>query len=95
MHPHELCVHVQDWQIPLGRRFRSLKLFFVLRMYGKHKLQQYLRSGAKAGARLALLSQHQHAQGKENNGLRRYCQRGVQSCFEQAESDLQQGHLSP
>ncbi|CAK0780080.1 hypothetical protein CVIRNUC_004931 [Coccomyxa viridis] len=33
----------KDWQIPLGRRFRSLKLFFVLRMYGKHKLQQYLR----------------------------------------------------
>ena len=34
---------LQDWQIPLGRRFRSLKLFFVLRMYGKHKLQEYLR----------------------------------------------------
>ncbi len=34
---------VQDWQIPLGRRFRSLKLFFMLRMYGKHKLQEYLR----------------------------------------------------
>ena len=34
---------MQDWQIPLGRRFRSLKLFFMLRMYGKHKLQEYLR----------------------------------------------------
>jgi len=34
---------VQDWQIPLGRRFRSLKLFFMLRMYGKQKLQEYLR----------------------------------------------------
>ena len=42
-----VCI-MQDWQIPLGRRFRSLKLFFVLRMYGKHKLQQYLRSGANA-----------------------------------------------
>ena len=79
MHPHELCVHVQDWQIPLGRRFRSLKLFFVLRMYGKHKLQQYLRSGASAGACLAALSRHQRAPGKDNDGLRRRCHRGVQS----------------
>ena len=34
---------MQDWQIHLGRRFRSLKLFFMLRMYGKQKLQEYLR----------------------------------------------------
>lgn len=25
----------KDWQIPLGRRFRSLKLWFVMRMYGE------------------------------------------------------------
>ncbi|KAF8067231.1 hypothetical protein HT031_002278 [Scenedesmus sp. PABB004] len=31
------------WQIPLGRRFRSLKLWFVLRMYGQAKLQALLR----------------------------------------------------
>ena len=62
-------MHAQDWQIPLGRRFRSLKLFFVLRMYGKHKLQQYLRSGAKAKACIALPSRHQHAQSTNKNGL--------------------------
>ena len=28
-----------DWQIPLGRRFRSLKLWMVLRTYGVEKLQ--------------------------------------------------------
>ncbi|GLC76482.1 hypothetical protein PLESTF_001786000 [Pleodorina starrii] len=33
----------KDWQIPLGRRFRSLKLYFVLRMYGAEKLRSYLR----------------------------------------------------
>ncbi|KAL6764535.1 aromatic-aminoacid decarboxylase [Haematococcus lacustris] len=33
----------KDWQIPLGRRFRALKLFFVLRMYGADKLRGYVR----------------------------------------------------
>ncbi|GFR39957.1 hypothetical protein Agub_g35, partial [Astrephomene gubernaculifera] len=33
----------KDWQIPLGRRFRSLKLYFVLRMYGATALRTYLR----------------------------------------------------
>ena len=34
---------MQDWQIPLGRRFRALKLWFVLRSYGTEKLKAYLR----------------------------------------------------
>ncbi|KAK9805451.1 hypothetical protein WJX73_008705 [Symbiochloris irregularis] len=33
----------KDWQVPLGRRFRSLKLWFVLRCYGQRKLQEYIR----------------------------------------------------
>jgi aromatic-L-amino-acid decarboxylase len=32
-----------DWGIPLGRRFRSLKLWFVLRYYGLEGLQNTLR----------------------------------------------------
>ena len=32
-----------DWGIPLGRRFRSLKLWFVLRYYGLIGLQEILR----------------------------------------------------
>ncbi len=32
-----------DWGIPLGRRFRSLKLWFVLRNYGLKGLQKKLR----------------------------------------------------
>ena len=31
------------WQIPLGRRFRSLKLWFVIRMYGTEGLQEHIR----------------------------------------------------
>lgn len=33
----------RDWGIPLGRRFRALKLWFVLRSYGLEGLQQKLR----------------------------------------------------
>ena len=32
-----------DWGIPLGRRFRSLKLWFVMRYYGLDELQNKLR----------------------------------------------------
>lgn len=32
-----------DWGIPLGRRFRSLKLWFVMRYYGMSGLQKLLR----------------------------------------------------
>ncbi len=32
-----------DWGIPMGRRFRSLKLWFVLRYYGLEELQKKLR----------------------------------------------------
>uniref|UniRef100_A0AAQ5YZ88 Aromatic-L-amino-acid decarboxylase n=1 Tax=Amphiprion ocellaris TaxID=80972 RepID=A0AAQ5YZ88_AMPOC len=31
------------WQIPLGRRFRSLKLWFVFRLYGLQGLQAHIR----------------------------------------------------
>lgn len=34
---------LQHWQIPLGRRFRALKLWFVLRLYGVRNLQAFIR----------------------------------------------------
>jgi aromatic-L-amino-acid decarboxylase len=34
----------RDWGIPLGRRFRALKLWFVLRDFGVEKLQEKIRS---------------------------------------------------
>jgi aromatic-L-amino-acid decarboxylase len=36
-------IDYRDWQIPLGRRFRSLKLWFVLRMYGGEGLRFHVR----------------------------------------------------
>jgi aromatic-L-amino-acid decarboxylase len=33
----------RDWQIPVGRRFRSLKLWFVIRHYGIEGLQHHVR----------------------------------------------------
>jgi aromatic-L-amino-acid decarboxylase len=39
----------RDWQIPLGRRFRSLKIWFVLRSYGIEGLQAHIRGHIKLG----------------------------------------------
>lgn len=36
-------IDYRDWQIPLGRRFRALKLWFVLRHYGVEGLRHHIR----------------------------------------------------
>ena len=36
-------IDYRDWQVPLGRRFRSLKLWFVIRHYGVAGLQHHVR----------------------------------------------------
>jgi aromatic-L-amino-acid decarboxylase len=36
-------VDYRDWQVPLGRRFRSLKLWFVIRHYGVEGLRHHVR----------------------------------------------------
>ena len=41
----ELVTDFRDWQIGLGRRFRSLKLWFVLRSYGLSGLRSHVRKG--------------------------------------------------
>jgi aromatic-L-amino-acid decarboxylase len=37
-------VDYRDWQVPLGRRFRALKLWFVLRWYGAEGLRAHIRN---------------------------------------------------
>ena len=36
-------IDYRDWQIPLGRRFRALKLWFVIRHYGIEGLRHHVR----------------------------------------------------
>jgi len=36
-------IDYHDWQVPLGRRFRALKLWFVIRYYGVEGLQYHIR----------------------------------------------------
>uniref|UniRef100_A0A3B1IKA7 Aromatic-L-amino-acid decarboxylase n=1 Tax=Astyanax mexicanus TaxID=7994 RepID=A0A3B1IKA7_ASTMX len=48
-HDHQesgLVTDYRHWQIPLGRRFRSLKMWFVFRMYGLRGLQEHIRKGS-------------------------------------------------
>lgn len=42
-------VDYRDWQVPLGRRFRALKLWFVLRHYGAEGLRAYIREHVRLG----------------------------------------------
>lgn len=37
-------VDYRDWQVPLGRRFRALKLWWVIRSYGAEGLREMIRS---------------------------------------------------
>ncbi len=37
-------IDYRDWQIPLGRRFRALKLWFVIRSYGLVGLRDHVRN---------------------------------------------------
>lgn len=48
-----LVTDYREWQIPLGRRFRSLKIWFVLRSYGVCGLQDYIRRTVALGEEFA------------------------------------------
>ncbi len=40
----------RDWHVPLGRRFRALKLWFVLRAYGVSGLRAFIREHVRLAA---------------------------------------------
>ncbi|XP_044015333.1 tyrosine decarboxylase-like isoform X2 [Aphidius gifuensis] len=44
-------IDYRHWGIPLSRRFRALKLWFVLRSYGINGLQQYIRNHIRCARR--------------------------------------------
>jgi aromatic-L-amino-acid/L-tryptophan decarboxylase len=50
-----LVTDYRDWQIPFGRRFRSLKVWFVIRSYGVKGLQAHIRKHVGLGEKFAEL----------------------------------------
>jgi aromatic-L-amino-acid/L-tryptophan decarboxylase len=46
-------IDYRDWHIQLGRRFRSLKLWFVIRHYGVEGLQHHIRRHVELAQRFA------------------------------------------
>ena len=46
-------IDYRDWHIPLGRRFRSLKLWFVIRHYGVEGLRYHVRRHVELAQRFA------------------------------------------
>jgi len=46
-------IDYRDWHIQLGRRFRSLKLWFVIRHYGVEGLQHHVREHVKLAQQFA------------------------------------------
>ena len=51
------AIDYRDWQIPLGRRFRALKLWFVIRLDGVAAIQAMIRRHVELTQRLAALVQ--------------------------------------
>src|SRR5205814_7632090 len=45
--------NLMDYGIPLGHRFRALKLWFVMRYFGRERIQQVLRDHIASAQRLA------------------------------------------
>src|SRR5207245_11102423 len=43
-------VDYRDWQVPLGRRFRALKLWATIRHYGVEGLRAYIREHVRLAA---------------------------------------------
>jgi aromatic-L-amino-acid decarboxylase len=58
-HGHDGLINYSEWSLPLGRRFRALKLWFLLRSYGLEALRQRLRNHVAWAEDLAdRVSQH-------------------------------------
>ena len=63
-------IDYRDWHVQLGRRFRSLKLWFVIRHYGVTGLQRHVRERRRLDARVARLGKAHALKGEERTGQR-------------------------
>ncbi len=43
-HGHDGIINYSEWTVPLGRRFRALKLWFLLRAHGLEGLRAMIRN---------------------------------------------------
>ncbi|XP_025421978.1 histidine decarboxylase [Sipha flava] len=50
-----LAIDYMHWQIPLSKRFRALKLWFVIRCFGIKGLQKHIRNGVHLANKFELL----------------------------------------
>ncbi|KAL8632723.1 hypothetical protein Q9189_001576 [Teloschistes chrysophthalmus] len=48
-------IDYRNWQVPLSRRFRALKIWFVMRSYGQKRLKEYIRNHIRLGQAFAQL----------------------------------------
>jgi aromatic-L-amino-acid decarboxylase len=51
--PDPLAVNMMDYGVPLGRRFRALKLWFILRSYGREGLAAVIREHVRLAQEFA------------------------------------------
>lgn len=52
-HGHDGIINYSEWSVPLGRRFRALKIWFLLRAYGLEKLRAMIRNHVTWSQKLA------------------------------------------
>ncbi|CAJ0606705.1 unnamed protein product [Cylicocyclus nassatus] len=79
-------IDYRHWGIPLSRRFRSLKLWFVIRCYGVEGLQKYIREHVRLAKKMeALLRADQTFEiiGDVIMGLVCFRMRGSDECNQQ------------
>jgi aromatic-L-amino-acid decarboxylase len=52
-HGHDGIINYSEWSVPLGRRFRALKLWFLMRYHGLEGLRTMIRNHVKWSVELA------------------------------------------
>jgi len=52
-HGHDSIIDYSEWSVPLGRRFRALKIWFLLRAYGLEALRNMIRNHVRWSEKLA------------------------------------------
>jgi aromatic-L-amino-acid decarboxylase len=81
-------IDYRDWQVPLGRRFRALKLWAVLRWYGADGLREHIRSGvALAGEFAGLVRAHDDFRLLEHHPFGLVCFRPLWTGLSDADAD--------